>query len=77
MMFSELCEKEVINIKDCRKLGHIIDMEFDEHSGCICKVTIGETSRFPCFFKQPPECVICFKDICQIGPDIILVNLCI
>ena len=38
MLFSELKCKDVINIRDCKKLGHVCDLEFDECSGCICKI---------------------------------------
>ena len=38
MLFSELKCKDVINVRDCKKLGHVCDLEFDECSGCICKI---------------------------------------
>ena len=38
MRFSELKSKDVINLRDCKKLGRICDLEFDECSGKICKV---------------------------------------
>ena len=56
MLFSELKCKDVINVRDCKKLGHVCDLEFDECSGCICKIMV-------------------YKDIRQIGPDIILVDI--
>ena len=34
MLFSELKCKDVINVRDCKKLGHVCDLEFDECSGC-------------------------------------------
>ena len=40
MLFSELKCKDVINLRDCRKLGNIADFEFDECTGCICKVIV-------------------------------------
>ena len=37
MLFSELRDKEVISIKECRKLGHVSDIEFDYCKGCgVC-----------------------------------------
>lgn len=77
MLFSDLCKKEVINVKDCRRIGHVVDLEFDEKNGCICKITVGGCSRLCSLFRAAPDCVICYKDICQIGPDIILVDICI
>ena len=38
MLFSELKCKDVINMRDCKKLGRISDLEFDQCSGQICKV---------------------------------------
>ena len=42
MFFSELKCKDVINVRDCKKLGHVCDLEFDECSGCICKIMVPE-----------------------------------
>ena len=49
MLFSELKCKEVINLKDCRCLGKIGDLEFDECSGQICKVIIPGKINFPIY----------------------------
>ena len=46
MLFSELKCKEVINLKDCKCLGKIGDLEFDECSGQICKVIIPGKNKF-------------------------------
>ncbi len=75
MLFSELKDKEVVNIKDCRKLGHICDLEFDCQKGCILKVIIPGKGRFCNFFSPEPEQTICYCEIKQIGPDIILVDI--
>ncbi len=69
MLYSELKCKDVVNIKDCRKLGKVCDLEFDPCSGCICKIRVLN------FLNCEPEIVIPFKDIRQIGPDIILVDI--
>lgn len=75
MLFSELKCKDVINIKDCRKLGKICDLEFDECKGCICKIMVPGSNRFLNFLRCEQEISICWKDIRQIGPDIILVDI--
>ena len=36
MRICELREKEVINIRDCQRLGRVLDIEFDLHTGVIC-----------------------------------------
>lgn len=77
MLFSELKCKEVINLRDCKQLGKISDLEFDERTGCICKFKIAGCTKWECFFKCQEDIVICFRDIKQIGPDIILVDICL
>lgn len=74
-MYSELKCKEVISVKDCRKLGHICDLEIDKCTGCIKKIVVpGRWHLFGAFGKET-EYVISYSEICQIGPDIILVNI--
>ncbi len=68
MLFSEFKKKEVINLKNCQKLGRVADFEFDECTGQIYKL-YG-------LFCNDPDYVICYKDIKQIGPDIIIVDIC-
>ena len=76
MTFSELQCKDVINVRDCRKLGRVCDLEFDECKGCICKIMVpGSSEKLFRFLRRDPEVSICWKDIRQIGPDIILVDI--
>lgn len=75
MLFSELKCKDVINIRDCKKLGHVCDLEFDECSGCICKIMVPGGNQWLGFLRCEPNIVIPYKDIRQIGPDIILVDI--
>ena len=75
MLFSELKCKEVVNIRDCRKLGNVIDFEFDECSGCIVKLIVPGASKWRFFCGSEADYVICYKNIKQIGPDIILVDV--
>ena len=67
MLFSELKCKDVINVKDCKKLGKVCDLEFDPCSGCICKIMVPGNNRILSFLNCEPNIVIPFKDICQIG----------
>lgn len=75
MLFSELKCKEVINLRDCRKLGHVTDFEFDQCTGCICKLIVPGGAKWKSFFSCDTDHVICYKDIKQIGPDLIIVDL--
>ena len=75
MLYSELKSKDVININNCKKLGRVCDLEFDPCSGCISKIMVPSGSRVLGFLNCEPNIVIPFKDIRQIGPDIILVDI--
>lgn len=76
MLFSEFKCKEVINLKDCKCLGKVSDLEFDERTGCIHKIIVPRGNRWESFFKCQDDYVIPYRDIKQIGPDIILVDIC-
>lgn len=76
MLYSELKCKEVINLKSCKSLGKVADLEFDERTGCIHKLIVPRGSKWESFFKCQEDYVIPYRDIKQIGPDIILVDIC-
>ena len=76
MRLCEFSRKEVINASDCRCLGNVCDLEFDECSGRICSVTVPGNNKFCNLLKSEPDYCIPYKDIKQIGPDIIIVDVC-
>ena len=75
MSFKELRKKEVISIKDCRRLGHICDLEIDECKGCICKIVVPGWKSLWSMITDDCVIVIPFQCIKQIGPDLILVDI--
>lgn len=75
MLFSEFKCKDVINIRDCKKIGRVGDLEFDECNGCIRKIIVQGGNKMFSFLHCDPDIVIPYKDIRQIGPDIILVDI--
>ena len=75
MKFSELKTREVINIKSCKKLGYISDLELDECTGQICAVIVPQKGRWMNFFCPEGDIRICYRDLKQIGSDIILVDI--
>ena len=75
MLYSEFKCKDVINTRNCKKLGKVCDLEFDPCNGCICKIMVPGDNKILNFLNCEPNIVIPFKDICQIGPDIILVDI--
>ena len=76
MRFSELKSKDVINLRDCKKLGRICDTDPAECSATICNVIVTSGNTFCTFFNTDPDYCIPYKDIKQIGPDIIIVDIC-
>ena len=83
MLYSELRKKEVINMRDCRKLGRVVDIDIDPCNGCIIRIKV--SCKCHCFHCLPecctwvcgePDYVIAYKEIKQIGPDIVVVDIC-
>lgn len=75
MKFSDYKCKEVINIRDCRKLGYVNDLDFDECSGQITAIIVAGKTKWFNFCATDNDTVICYHCIKQIGPDIILVDI--
>ncbi len=75
MLFSDLRCKDVINIRDCKKLGKVCDLELDPCTGCICKIYVPGCSKWFGFWNCESNMAIAFQDIRQIGPDIVLVDI--
>lgn len=76
MRYKELTCAEVINTKNCHKLGCISDFIFDCKTGCIQKIIIPGPCHFMGFFPSASEYIIDYCKICKIGDDIILVDIC-
>ncbi len=76
MRFCELKEKEVINCRDCRRLGFVADIEFDPCTGQIKAIIVPEQGKLFWCFGSVGEFCIDFCNIKCIGPDIVLVDVC-
>ena len=75
MLFSDLFDKEVINVNASRGLGNVRDVEFDKECGHICAIIVpGPGKFFGCFGREFNFCIP-WVNIVRIGPDIILVEL--
>lgn len=70
--FLELRCKEVVNVVDGRRLGHIVDVLFNLENGCLLGVVVpGQKS----FWKSGAELFIALSQIVKIGEDAVLVEL--
>lgn len=73
--FLELRCKEVVNIVDGRKLGHIIDVVFDLSTCAFLGIVVPGEKAFWMVFKSSAELFIPVNQIRKIGEDTILVEL--
>lgn len=73
--FSLIGEKEVINVCDGKRLGYAIDLEIDNSTGKICAIVVGESLGKWNFLCKGQVYVVPWRNICQIGDDIILVEV--
>ena len=67
--------KEVVNIKDGKRLGFVQDVNADLESGLITSIIVPGNSKFISFFSTNNDIVIPWQNIKCIGDDIILVEL--
>lgn len=72
---SDIMEKEIINVKNGKRMGFITDIDMDINDGKITSFTItGDGGRG--FFSRGSEGqVILWSDILKIGCDTIIVNI--
>ncbi len=71
---TDLRSKEVVNMNNGTRLGYVTDIEIDTCTGCLVSITVFCGKSFCGFFGKGEEIVICWKDICVIGDDTILVK---
>ena len=75
MRVFDLKQKEVINECDCKRLGFISDIIFDECNGCIQALIVPGQGKLCGIFGRESEYIIPFKCVCQIGEDRVLVKI--
>lgn len=76
MSFSELRQKDVINICDGRKLGRPIDLILNENACVEALVVPGRGGGVMGMLRPEREgCVIPWRQVRQIGGDVILVEI--
>jgi YlmC/YmxH family sporulation protein len=75
MRICELREKEVINCRDCERLGYVCDIEFDICTGKITHIIVPGPCKIWGILGRDSEYVIDVCCIKQIGIDVILVDV--
>lgn len=75
MRICELKQKDVINTCTCKSLGCPTDVTFDPKTGKITALIIPGPGKICGFLGRDTEYIIPWECICQIGEDIILVEI--
>ncbi len=76
MRYSEFRCKEVINVRDGCRYGHVNDFEFDEKTGKIHAILVPVRNRLFGLIISDEEYRIPWRKIICIGDDAILVDVC-
>ncbi len=67
--------KEVINIKDGKRLGYVQDVCADLETGVITSIIVPGSNKFMSFFSSNNDIVIPWQNVKCIGDDLILVEI--
>ena len=67
-------QKEVVSVKDGRRLGYVYDVDVDLSTGEL-KAIVVPGGRFLGLFGNTGDIVIPWQNINKIGEDIILVDI--
>ena len=70
--FVDIREKEVINIYDGKKLGHIIDIIFDRQTGRVTGVVVPGIKKF---MRKTEDIFVPIDNLKKIGEDVLLIKL--
>ena len=71
---SDLSRRDVIDIRDGRRLGFVEDVEFDVEDGRITAIVVPGPSRWFGLFGRDRDLVVPWERIVKIGADVILVD---
>ena len=74
MNLSELQTKDIISLKDGRKIGRIIDVEITDN-GQVKYLVVEQNHNIKNFFTRGEDIKVSFESIEKIGSDVILINL--
>lgn len=71
----DIKQKEVINSKDCKRLGYVADVEIDLKDGKLKKLIVPGPAKVLGVLGRDKEYQINWNQIKQIGDDVILVEI--
>lgn len=74
MTIEELSCKDVINLRDGRRLGNVCDVQIDICTSCVKELIIFGRPKFFGLFGREDDICVPWDNIEKIGEDTILVN---
>lgn len=69
--YNELKSKEIINLADGKKLGHVVDVLFDSINGRVSGIVVPGEKRM---FRRADEIFIPLEKVRKIGDDVVLIR---
>ncbi|WP_368506093.1 YlmC/YmxH family sporulation protein [Alkalihalophilus sp. As8PL] len=76
MKISDLQAKDIVNMENGKRLGHLTDLDINLTTGAIEAMVINGTGKMMGLFgKEEQEVIIPWKNIIRIGSDVILVEV--
>ena len=69
--YSELKSKEIINLADGKKLGHVIDVIFDSVNGRVSGIIVPGEKKM---FRKSDDVFIPLEKVRKIGDDVVLIR---
>lgn len=75
ILYSELIEKDVVDIKTGSNLGTVCDLEIDEECAVIESIIVCKNTGWWCFCFKVEKYIISWNCIKKIGEDVILVEV--
>ena len=75
MSLTELRSKDVVNVDTGKKLGKVMDIEFDAQTGCVQAIVVSGEFKISCAIRgEKNGIIIPWERIVRIGDDVILVR---
>lgn len=76
MKISDLQAKDIVNMENGKRLGHLTDLDINLQTGEIEAMVInGSGKMMGLFGREEQEVIIPWKNIIKIGSDVILVEV--
>ena len=71
--YLDFSSKDVVNIRDGRRLGRVVDLQMNLSAGQIVAAVVMDDKRRG-LFRSRDEYIVPWTQICKIGDDVILVE---